>query len=86
MGNASSFWFVISQIHLFMGHCTKRLSSTSSTEESRNENLEKDFLRPLPPSSPPDSWGIWHNVGVDVEVTIFPVVACGVKTRRNLKG
>ena len=51
-----------------------------------NENLEKDFLS-LPPLSSPDSWddrGLWHKAGVDAEVTIFPVVACGVKTRRNL--
>ena len=79
------------QNHLLTGgHWTNRLSSTSSTDESRNENLENDFLRPLPtpsaPSSPADS-EIWHKAaGVDVELTIFPVAACGVKTRRNLKG
>ena len=53
---------------------TKRPSSTSSTEESRKENLEKDFLSPLLPSSSPDSW-FWHRAGVDVELTIFPVAA-----------
>ena len=80
------------QNHLLTGgHWTNRLSSTSSTDESRNENLEKDFLSPLvPPPAPTSSSAdseIWHSAaGVDVELTIFPVAAWGVKTRRNLKG
>ena len=79
--NALSFGSKLERNHLLTGgHWTNRLSSTSSTDESRNENLEKDFLRPLvPPPAPTSSSAdseIWHSAaGVDVELTIFPVAA-----------